>query len=34
METGRLITIHKALADKMKMTAEQIKGACKIGECK
>jgi thioredoxin 1 len=34
LETGRQITTHKALADKMKLSAEQIKGACKIGECK
>lgn len=32
-ETGRQITIHKALADKMKMTPQQISKACKIGEC-
>jgi hypothetical protein len=32
-ETGRLITISKALADKMKLSPEQIKKACKIGEC-
>ena len=34
METGRQITIHKAFANKMKLTPQQIKGACKIGECK
>ena len=33
LATGKEITIHQALADKMKMTPEQIKGACKIGEC-
>jgi len=32
-ETGRLISISQALADKMKLSAEQIKKACKIGEC-
>ncbi len=32
-ETGRMITIHQALADKMKLTPEQIQKACKIGEC-
>lgn len=32
-ETGRLIGISQALADKMKLSAEQIKKACKIGEC-
>jgi len=32
-ETGRLISIHQALADKMKLSPEQIKKACKIGEC-
>lgn len=32
-ETGRLISISQALADKMKLSAEQIKNACKIGEC-
>lgn len=31
--TGKMITIAQALAAKMKMTAEQIRGACKIGEC-
>jgi hypothetical protein len=31
--TGRMITIQQGLDDKMKMTPEQIKGACKIGEC-
>jgi thioredoxin 1 len=33
METGRMITINQALADKMKLTPEQIQKACKIGEC-
>ncbi|MHC4608114.1 MAG: organomercurial lyase [Planctomycetota bacterium] len=33
-ETGRLITIHQALAAKMKMSPEKMKKACKIGECK
>ncbi len=32
-ETGRLIPINQALADKMKLSPEQIKKACKIGEC-
>jgi thioredoxin 1 len=32
-ETGRLIPISQALADKMKLSPEQIKKACKIGEC-
>jgi thioredoxin 1 len=32
-ETGRLIPINQALADKMKLSLEQIKKACKIGEC-
>jgi thioredoxin 1 len=32
-ETGRLITISQALADKMKLSADQIQKACKIGEC-
>jgi hypothetical protein len=32
-ETGRLISISQALADKMKLSPEQIKKACKIGEC-
>jgi thioredoxin 1 len=31
--TGRLITIQQGLEDKMKMTPEQIKNACKLGEC-
>ena len=32
-ETGQLITIQQALANKMKLTPEQIQKACKIGEC-
>ncbi|RME91878.1 MAG: hypothetical protein D6766_11050 [Verrucomicrobia bacterium] len=32
--TGREITIAQALADKMKLTPEQIARACKLGECK
>lgn len=32
--TGREITIAQALADKMKLTPEQIAKACKLGECK
>ncbi len=32
--TGHMVTIGQALAAKMKMTPEQIAGACKIGECK
>lgn len=32
--TGRQITIAQALADKMKLTPEQIARACKLGECK
>ena len=32
-ETGGLITISQALADKMKLTPQQISKACKIGEC-
>ncbi|MHC4214464.1 MAG: organomercurial lyase [Planctomycetota bacterium] len=31
--TGMMIPIHKALAAKMKLSAEQISKACKIGEC-
>jgi uncharacterized protein YneF (UPF0154 family) len=31
--TGMMIPIHKALAAKMKLSEEQIKKACKIGEC-
>jgi thioredoxin 1 len=32
-ETGKMISIDQALADKMKMTPQQIQKACKIGEC-
>lgn len=32
--TGRQITIAQALADKMKLTPQQIAKACKLGECK
>lgn len=32
--TGREIPIAKVLADKMKLTPEQIARACKLGECK
>ena len=32
--TGRQITIAQALADKMKLSPEQIAKACKLGECK
>ncbi len=32
-ETGKLISIHQALADKMKLSPAQIQRACKIGEC-
>ena len=31
--TGMMIPIHEALAAKMKLTEQQIKNACKIGEC-
>jgi thioredoxin 1 len=31
--TGKMITINDALQAKMKLTSEQIRGACKIGEC-
>lgn len=31
--TGRQITIAQALADKMKLSQEQIAKACKLGEC-
>jgi thioredoxin 1 len=34
METGRIYPIAKALEDKMKLSPEQIKKACKVGECK
>ena len=33
IETGRLIPISQALADKMKLSPQQIQKACKIGEC-
>lgn len=33
LETGEMITIDKALADKMALSAQQIQKACKIGEC-
>ncbi len=33
LETGEQITIAKALADKMKLSPQQISKACKIGEC-
>lgn len=32
-ETGQIITIHRSLADKMKLSPQQISKACKIGEC-
>ena len=32
-ETGRMISIEQALSDKMKLSPEQVKKACKIGEC-
>jgi hypothetical protein len=32
--TGRQISIAQALADKMKLSPEQIAKACKLGECK
>jgi len=32
-ETGKLISIQQALADKMKLSPQQIQKACKIGEC-
>jgi hypothetical protein len=32
-ETGKLISISQALANKMKLSPEQIQKACKIGEC-
>ncbi len=32
-ETGRMISISQALANKMKLSPEQIQKACKIGEC-
>ena len=33
LESGEQISIAKALADKMKLTPQQISKACKIGEC-
>ncbi|NQT18274.1 MAG: thioredoxin fold domain-containing protein [Planctomycetes bacterium] len=33
LETGKQITIQQALADKMKLTPQQVQKACKIGEC-
>jgi thioredoxin 1 len=33
LETGEMITIGKALADKMALSPQQIQKACKIGEC-
>jgi thioredoxin 1 len=32
--TGRQITVAQALADKMKLSTDQIAKACKLGECK
>jgi len=32
-ETGAMITIQRALEDKMALTPQQIGNACKIGEC-
>ncbi len=32
-ETGTLISIHRALADKINLSPQQIQKACKIGEC-
>jgi thioredoxin 1 len=32
-ETGEMITIEQSLADKMKLSPQQIQKACKIGEC-
>jgi len=32
-ESGKAITIAQALADKMKLSPQQIQKACKIGEC-
>jgi len=32
-ETGEMIAIQQSLADKMKLTPQQIQKACKIGEC-
>jgi len=33
-ETGKLISIQQALSGKMKLSPQQIKKACEIGECK
>lgn len=33
LETGEMITIQQSLADKMKLSPQQISKACKIGEC-
>ncbi|MHB8994708.1 MAG: organomercurial lyase [Armatimonadota bacterium] len=33
LETGEMISIAKALSDKMALSPEQISKACKIGEC-
>jgi thioredoxin 1 len=33
LETGRQISISQALANKMKLSPQQIQKACKIGEC-
>jgi len=33
LATGEMITIHRALADKMALTPQQIRNACKIGQC-
>lgn len=33
LATGRQVTIEHALAEKMKLTPQQISKACKIGEC-
>jgi len=32
-ETGEMITIQQSLADKMKLSPQQISKACKIGQC-
>ena len=32
-ETGEMITIQQSLADKMKLSPQQIQKACKIGQC-
>jgi thioredoxin 1 len=33
LETGEMITIQQSLADKLKLSPQQIQKACKIGEC-